>query len=367
MRRLFFLILPVSLVLISGTVRSLERPDMEFKVFQFPRTMMPRIDGETGDWNNVGEEYTYGTALLDGSRGGHGAVIDTTDIDVRVRVGWVKGLNRLYVLYEAYDDYWDFGQFSGEADIGHGYLNDIFELVVDADLSGGPIIDNPQINDRIENHFRYSGVHGQNYHIFTPPVNNQWCLVWGSQPWICRFPWSNHAYNYSFKPGESGNLVLEFWITPFDYAASEGPDRSVVSHLDENSVIGLSWAILDFDEGRKDGPNNINLSHDVMMVKDASRLCAFRLMPLEERFMPTLEARWSFTVIDADRKLVYFKDESVGRVTSWLWHFGDGETSTEQNPVHQYTKAGIRYTVWLDVGGPDGVSRHSKQWDVMVR
>ena len=23
-------------------------------------------------------------------------------------MGWVKGLNRLYFLYEAYDNYWDF-------------------------------------------------------------------------------------------------------------------------------------------------------------------------------------------------------------------------------------------------------------------
>jgi hypothetical protein len=44
----------------------------------------------------------------------------------------VKRLNRLYFLYEAYDNHWDFGQ--------PGLHNDIFELVVDGDLSGGPLI-----------------------------------------------------------------------------------------------------------------------------------------------------------------------------------------------------------------------------------
>lgn len=29
-----------------------------------------------------------------------------------VRVGWVKGINKLYFLYEAYDDFWDFGDGS---------------------------------------------------------------------------------------------------------------------------------------------------------------------------------------------------------------------------------------------------------------
>jgi len=341
---------------------ALERPEMEFKIFQFPHDMMPRIDGRTNDWDMVGEDYTYGTGLLDGTRGGHGAVIDTTDIDIRVRVGWVKGLNMLYFLYEAYDDYWDC-----EFVEGAGYRNDIFEVVVDADLSGGPIIFNPMIDDPIDNHLRFSGVHGQNYHIFTPPVNNQWCLVWGCQPWICRFPWANQAYDYHFRHGESGNLVLEFWITPFDYAPWDGAGRAVVSQLEENTIIGLSWAVLDFDHGKKDGPNNINLAHNVVMVKDASALCAFRLMPLEKRFDPLIEAQFSFKVIDMDRRLVYFKDESIGKITKWLWHFGDGETSTEQNHIHHYEKPGIHYTVWLDVEGPDGTSRHSKHWDVTIR
>jgi len=341
-------------------VHALGRPELEFKIFQFPRDMIPRIDGKTDDWDIVGEEYTYGTDLLNDTEDGHGTNIDPNDLDIKVRVGWVKGLNRLYFLYQAHDDFWDFGRF-GDG----GYQNDIFEVVVDGDISGGPFIYNPQIENNIDNHFRFSGVHAQNYHIFTPPVNNQWCLVWGCQPWACRFPYANYAYNYDFKPGESGNLVLECWITPFDYAPYDGPERAVESLLEENTIIGLSWSILDFDGGKRDG--HYNLAHDVRMVHTADYLCAFRLMRLEDRFQPKLEAQWSFKVIDMDRRLVYFKDESVGNIDSWTWHFGDGETSNEQFPIHQYSKPGIHYTVWLDVVGPDGTSRHSKHWDVMVK
>ena len=35
---------------------------------------------------------------------------DPKDLDIKVKVGWVKGLNRLYFLYEAYDNYWDFAE-----------------------------------------------------------------------------------------------------------------------------------------------------------------------------------------------------------------------------------------------------------------
>lgn len=52
---------------------------------------------------------------------------------------------------------------------------------------------------------------------------------------------------------------------------------------------------------------------------------------------------------------VYFQDASLGYVTSWEWDFGDGTTSNEQNPFHEYLFAGV-YTVTLTVQGPYGKS-----------
>ena len=43
---------------------------------------------------------------------------------------------------------------------------------------------------------------------------------------------------------------------------------------------------------------------------------------------------------------VTFTDSSTGLPTSWSWAFGDGGTSTAQNPSHTYTAAGS-YTVAL--------------------
>lgn len=50
---------------------------------------------------------------------------------------------------------------------------------------------------------------------------------------------------------------------------------------------------------------------------------------------------------------VEFFDASTGVVTNWFWDFGDGETSTEQNPTHTYTVTGS-YDVTLSVLGPGG-------------
>jgi PKD repeat protein len=43
---------------------------------------------------------------------------------------------------------------------------------------------------------------------------------------------------------------------------------------------------------------------------------------------------------------IQFTDTSTDNPTSWLWDFGDGTTSTEQNPIHTYTTPGI-YTIKL--------------------
>lgn len=49
---------------------------------------------------------------------------------------------------------------------------------------------------------------------------------------------------------------------------------------------------------------------------------------------------------------VHFTDQSAGIVESWSWDFGDGETGSEQNPVHKYTSPGT-YTVSLTASNRD--------------
>jgi PKD repeat protein len=50
---------------------------------------------------------------------------------------------------------------------------------------------------------------------------------------------------------------------------------------------------------------------------------------------------------------VRFSDASTGQPTSWLWDFGDGQTSEETNPSHTYTTSGSK-TVTLVVSNASG-------------
>lgn len=341
-------------------VLALERPGVEFKIFQFPADKIPAIDGKSVDWDIVPESYVIGMDQLKDTVKGKGFQTNKADLDVRVKVGWVRGLNRLYFLYEATDDFWDFAESSRH--------NDIFEVVVDGDLSGGPLIAGmhpatPLLKD--DTFFQVHGVHAQNYHIFTPAPDREWAFVWGCQPWIRDLPYANAAYNYNFKHGEGGKLTLEFWITPFDYAPYEGPARAIESKLVENRLIGLSWSVLDYD-GPGDYKGFWNLSHKTTMYGDASDLVAFRLMPLEQNLRQAIDAKYSFTVLDMDRRLVAFTDQSTGKIDKRRWDFGDGTTSTEQHPVHRYTKAG-EYIVRLFIEGPAGKAQWTKMRDLVLK
>ena len=53
----------------------------------------------------------------------------------------------------------------------------------------------------------------------------------------------------------------------------------------------------------------------------------------------------SFTQ-SANNQTITFGDQTTGGATSWLWDFGDGNTSTQQNPTHTYASTG-NYTVCL--------------------
>lgn len=63
---------------------------------------------------------------------------------------------------------------------------------------------------------------------------------------------------------------------------------------------------------------------------------------------------WNLADFSADpleitlQQQVTFTDKSVGDVTKWMWDFGDGSTSEEQNPVHQYAENGM-FTVKLTI------------------
>ncbi len=246
-----------------------------YKVYRFAENKVPTIDGNTADWAQVPQSYAITIDAMKEDEGKHAAPNKAT-LDVTVKVGWCRETQRLYFLYEAWDNYWRFSENS---------LNtDIFEVVVDGDCSGGPFIDrfHPTApKDIWQAWFNFHGCHAQNYHIFTPPHGNDWCMLWGPQVWLKQKPYADYAYRYNFQEGEAGKLVLEFYITPYDDARADGPQFSRPTLLQENNLIGLCWAVIDWDANPTSKDGFWNLSDEHTMYGNASYLRKFKLMPFE--------------------------------------------------------------------------------------
>jgi hypothetical protein len=161
-------------------------------------------------------------------------------------------------------------------------------------------------------------------------------------------------------------LTLEFWITPFDYAPYEGPAGAIESKLTEGKLIGMSWAILDYDDEKAERYRGFwNLSHKTTMYGNASDLVAFRLMPVEAPLRRPLEVDWSFRVVDLVRRQVAFTAHTHGQVTKYEWDFGDGSKSGESAPLHTFAKGG-EFVITLTVEGLQGRVRRAKVWDVVL-
>jgi len=130
-----------------------------------------------------------------------------------------------------------------------------------------------------------------------------------------------------FREGVDDVGYLTTLLNVIDEASTQGKDTSEA----ENYLANLKASDLttkDLDVVRSE-----MIDHILYLLEEA---------PLAE---------FSATPTTGNEPLdIQFTDQSTGSITSWLWDFGDEATSTEQNPLHTYTSAGV-YTVSLTVAG----------------
>lgn len=83
----------------------------------------------------------------------------------------------------------------------------------------------------------------------------------------------------------------------------------------------------------------------------------------------TVTAEFSSNIQSGNAPLqVTFTDQSTissGSITGWVWNFGDGTTSNEQNPTHTYSSAGS-YDVTLTASGKGESNTQTKKAYIIV-
>jgi PKD repeat protein len=87
-----------------------------------------------------------------------------------------------------------------------------------------------------------------------------------------------------------------------------------------------------------------------LSIRDAAGCTSTKMLQISVVPVPNCEAKFVGSV-DSERT-ARFSNYSTGNPNTYFWTFGDGKTSNEFAPTHQYSKDG-KFTVCLTVSGPD--------------
>jgi len=167
--------------------------------------------------------------------------------------------------------------------------------------------------------------------------------------------------------------VVENVYADFDADIINGTAPLTVhfSDISSNAVTSWEW---DFGDGGWSGLQNPTYSYYLAGTYTVS-------LTVEGNGCENTVTKEDFIVVEASAPLadftaeptsgvlpltVNFSDVSEGEIDTWLWEFGDGNTSSEQHPEYIFTECDD-YTITLTVSGPGGSEAITKEDYIEVK
>ena len=158
-------------------------------------------------------------------------------------------------------------------------------------------------------------------------LNGSWNLIWDG--------YHGFAFNtYRIYRGTSNNNLVLLTQLP----------STATSYTDLNPPAGTVYYQIEVIKTSGCYPDTVyNKAQTNYNTSRSNRANSGAIAPVY------LTAAFSASVLTGQWPVqVAFTDNSTGSPDSWLWDFGDGNTSIEQNPQHTYNDTGL-YTVKLKV------------------
>lgn len=144
----------------------------------------------------------------------------------------------------------------------------------------------------------------------------------------------------------------------FYYVQDNANDLLSVQFFDHSlgDITAWSWDFGDGNSSNEQNPVHTYASggdYDVTLTVSTANGCTSTFIDHVHIWTPpTCEAWFSFHLVDPNNALtIQFEDNSFGNVDSWHWDFGDGHSSTEQNPIHTYASEGGYFVTLTIVSG----------------
>lgn len=154
-----------------------------------------------------------------------------------------------------------------------------------------------------------------------------------------------YLYRSSYDSAAWMNLINNELVAgrPFIYTGndpSDGGHAWVCDGYDAQNLLHMNWGWGGVDNGYY----AISYLYTTPDFNGNYSTTEAILIGIQKQAVPVAAMGISSTISCSG--IYQFADASTGGPTSWLWNFGDGYTSTLQNPTHMYTANGS-YTVSL--------------------
>ena len=155
------------------------------------------------------------------------------------------------------------------------------------------------------------------------------------------------AATWQFAPSQPSNNFTSIAVDTFGNVYLADYSKHFIEKFTTNGTLITEWAF--------ENNTQIKVAQAGIAVDSPGNVYVVKSWdPIIEKFSP-LVANFTSNVTNGTAPLsVQFNDTSIGSPTNWTWKFGDGNTSTEQNPLpHMYYNNGT-YIVTLNVSNAYG-------------
>ncbi|MFM7054504.1 MAG: PKD domain-containing protein, partial [Bacteroidota bacterium] len=164
----------------------------------------------------------------------------------------------------------------------------------------------------------------------------------------------NYAVTITDANGCSGILNTTVNVNPLPQANFTPNDLCItqplqfidISTITSGSIVGWSWNFGDGNISQQQNPvhtYNTHGTYTVILTVTSAQGCTdtamrtFNVYPL-----PQANFSYNFGCVNEPINFIDQSFTQMGNIIGWAWDFGDGTTSTQQNPTHAFSSPGLQ-------------------------